>query len=945
MHSKTAAGREPLADLRLLTDLAEAAVARHGGGWTLRKDDFWCRVVPPRHSPADQGWKIHLSATPLSAPLVLARGAEILLLAGCFFKFARDLDRATTLVDRNQPRGYGGKFLTAYPENDEACRALARRLHDATSDLHGPRILSDRPYAPGSLVHFRYGVFAAKPTLTPDGSFEFLLRAPDGTLVKDERRAWFSPPSWASSPPFDAPPPRPTGEATTAVLIGGRFRVSKAIKHANRGGVYRALDQHTGAEVVLKHARPHVDARLDGTDARDVLRHEAQILDALAPLGVAPRTVALVEQQGSLFLAQEHVPGVTLRRWATDHVHAAGTGTGVPLHEVAALAPKVATLLDRAHGVPGLVLRDVTPQNIMVTPDGEVVLVDLEGAVTEGEPARRMYTPAYGAPEQSTAPLFAPAPARSVDAYALGMVLFFLATGRDPLIVGPSPDTEADQGRRTALIEAMQESQPGLRALAPVIKGLTADEPTDRWQIRQAVAHLERSASVTGSVAPPYEARRAEPDARATPADPGRTCGTQTTAATGSHTENLVVGGLQHLLNTMRPDEDRLWTSGQFGSTTDPCNVQHGAAGVLGVLVQAARSASDATYRESVQRVAEWTARRSREVPSSLPGLYFGRSGTAWALYDAARFLDDEELASRAVEMLETVALDWPNPDICHGLSGAGMALLHVGGESGRPSLTDSALTCADRVLEGGRRENGRILWPIPSEFRSDLAGVVHYGFAHGVAGAGAFLLAAAQFSGRQAYLDAAVEAGRTLCAVAETSRGAARWPAGPSPRQDGRPDMQHWCSGASGVGTFLARLWRVTGDDRSLELSRQAAETVHRARWNVGNAACHGLAGDGDFLVDMAQLTGDARYQHMARDVAEVMYVLRTERGGLGLVTDESGHSVTADYGTGLSGALGFLMRLEHGGARLWMPGPRRSATPFPGMPRLAPTPRAGTP
>ncbi|MFF8513320.1 class IV lanthionine synthetase LanL [Streptomyces sp. NPDC015492] len=927
MHSHTAARREPLADSRLLTDLAEAALARHGRDWTLRHDDFWCRVVPPEHSSADQGWKIHLSATPLSAPLVLARSAEILLPAGCFFKFARDLGRAATLVDRNQPRGYGGKFLTAYPQDVEACRALARRLHDATADLHGPRVLSDRPYAPGSLVHFRYGVFSAKPTLTHDGSFEFLLRAPDGTPHKDERRAWFSPPSWATPPPFDASPPRPTEDAATAVLVAGRFRVSKAIKHANRGGVYRALDQLTGAEVVLKHARPHVDARLDGTDARDVLRHEAEILDVLAPLGVAPRAVALVEQQGSLFLAQEHIPGVTLRRWATDHVHASGAGRGVPLPEVSALAPKIASLLDKAHGVPGLVLRDLTPQNIMVTPDGSVVLVDLEGAATEGEPARRMYTPAYGAPEQSTAPLYAPAPARSVDAYALGMVLFFLATGRDPLIAGSSPENEADQTRRAALIEAIQESQPGLRTLAPAIKGLTADEPADRWQVSHALAYLQRLSS--DDAPPSDESRHGRLDAGTTPTVTRREHGSRAGRTAENRVEGLVAGGLQHLLNTIRPDEDRLWPSGQFGSTTDPCNVQHGAAGVLGVLVQAARSADGAMYRDAVRRVAEWTVRRSREVPSSLPGLYFGRSGTAWALHDAARFLEDEELAACAVEMLEAVALDWPNPDVCHGLSGAGMAFLHVSGESDARSLTDSALTCADRVLEARRRENGRVVWPIPREFRSDLAGVVHYGFAHGVAGAGAFLLAAAQVSGRQAYLDAAVEAGQTLCAVAEASGGAARWPTGPSPRQDGRPEMQHWCSGASGVGTFLVRLWQVTGDDHLLTLSRQAAETVHRARWNSGNAACHGLAGDGDFLLDMAELTDDARYGRMARDMADVMYALRSERDGLGLVTDESGHTVTADYGTGLAGALGFLLRLEAGGPRPWMPSPHRVGRP----------------
>jgi hypothetical protein len=36
--------------------------------------------------------------------------------------------------------------------------------------------------------------------------------------------------------------------------------------------------------------------------------------------------------------------------------------------------------------------------------------------------------------------------------------------------------------------------------------------------------------------------------------------------------------------------------------------------------------------------------------------------------------------------------------------------------------------------------------------------------------------------------------------------------------------------------------------------------------------------------------------------------------------VPDESGHEVSAGYGTGLSGVLSFLLRLRHGGPRPWM-------------------------
>ncbi|MCC3773716.1 serine/threonine protein kinase, partial [Streptomyces sp. UNOB3_S3] len=137
---------------------------------------------------------------------MLARASDVLARRRCQFKYAGSLARATELVSRQYDRGAGGKFLTAYPEGDEVhLRELAEELHQATLGLPGPGILSDRPYRPGSLVHYRFGVHDGVPVLGNDGSYEAMLMAPDGTLVRDERNAWFSPPRWAPRDPF-APP-------------------------------------------------------------------------------------------------------------------------------------------------------------------------------------------------------------------------------------------------------------------------------------------------------------------------------------------------------------------------------------------------------------------------------------------------------------------------------------------------------------------------------------------------------------------------------------------------------------------------------------------------------------------------------------------------------------------------------------------------------------------
>ncbi|WP_155358330.1 class IV lanthionine synthetase LanL [Acrocarpospora macrocephala] len=874
------------ADSRLLVDIARSVLARETTeAWQVEPGDFWCMLTPPAEIRLEQGWKLHVSATQLSAPIVLARAAEVLVRDGCMFKFARGLDQLADLISSNIDRGSGGKFITAYPADGEQFRRLAAELDRVTDGLPGPVILSDRRLRPGSLVHYRFGVFNAKPVLTNDGTYESMLVSPDGERRKDERQAWYSPPPWAESP---LPEPEPTPGTPSAVMIGDRFVVREAIRHSYRGGVYRAVDQTTGAEVILKQARPHVMGLLTGTDARDTLRHEADMLDRLAPLGCTPAKVALLTYQDNMFLAQELVPGVTLRGWTSERV-GMWQGAGAPLEEALDLAAQLVEIMAGVHAQ-GLVLRDFNPNNLMVTPKGTLRLIDLELAVPVGSLVVKAYTPGFGAPEQEAAPRLGRSPSQRSDLYGLGATLIHLITAVDPLLPADQPADRPQQDRVAEFVSLLGADMPALRRLAPLVLGLMKDDPDERWSLDQARDFLAAPPGHPGEPAPPVAPDR------------------------------LITDGLDHILGTMALDSHRLWPAGDFGSKADPCNVQHGAGGVLQVLTQSARTLGGDRLRDGVAAVAGWVQQRLFDTPIVLPGLYFGRSGTAWALHEAARFLGDDEMAAQAAEMARRVPVEWPNHDICHGASGAGMLQAHLWLATGEPEWRDRFLTAADSVLHSAReRADGHTVWPIPATFDSDLAGLVHYGFAHGVAGAGTFLLYASLVTGRADYRAAALRAAETLIAEADVEGGAAWWRTGEE-SGDARTRMRHWCSGSSGVGTFLIRLWAVTGEQRFLDLAEAAGEAVRQGAWHSGMSACHGLAGDGDYLLDLADFTGQERYRDWAAGLATAMYARNTLRDGLLVVPDESGTEITPGYNTGLGGAVAFLLRLRHGGPRWWM-------------------------
>ncbi|MET7458262.1 class IV lanthionine synthetase LanL [Streptomyces sp. NPDC005574] len=861
-------------------------------GYTLREGPFWCSVTPRWHASHAQGWKLHVSATPLSAPIVLGRVSELLIRRGCTFKFAGDLQRVTEQVSVNYSRGGGGKFITVYPEDDEQFRQVAWGLDRAVEDLHGPKILSDRQLRPGSLVHYRYGVFSAEEVLTNDGAFASVLTAPDGSLVADERLPWFSPPPWAPSPFPDQQVVAPSPPET--VLLGDRFAVRRALKQANKGGVYLAVDERTSAEVVVKQARAHIHASLDGTDMRDVLRHEAAVLDVFAPSGIAPGTVAMFEQQGDLFLAEEYVPGMKLRRWATE---SAAMPDGLPWGQAVTMVGDLVELLTVAHGT-GLVLRDFNPNNIMVLPDGEGVrLVDLEHAVKPGVDVVCVQTAGYAAPE-ATKNTRGPAPEQSADLFGLGATIFCVCTGIDPSLVVDHPVERSAAARLEHLVSLMGSTNPVLSAFGPLILGLMAEDPQCRWPLSQARAFVAQLPTDS-------------------PAAAQQVSVSGVAGLSGELQERLLADGLAYAVDAMTPNAAWLWPSSSSGASADPCNVQHGAAGVLAVLTRASQDFGQNSLQDAVRRTAHWVDARAYSIPRLLPGLYFGRSGTAWALYDAARHLDDEGLAGRAVELLKQIPVQWANPDICHGLAGAGLAHLHLWRATRDDELYGRALACADSVMAGAERRANLTVWPIPADFDSALSGTTPYGFAHGVAGAGAFLLAAASASGRQQYLQAAMAAGDTLAQVADVEQGAAWWPSG-EPGDTSR--LPHWCNGSSGVGTFLIRLWAATGEQRWLDLAQGAAHAVMQNLWHTTAAACHGLAGRGEFLLDMAQWTGEIRYRAWAEEIAAILEARHGLRDGRMVLADEGGRIVTLGYNTGLSGALGFLLRLRSGGARWWM-------------------------
>ncbi|MET9434882.1 class IV lanthionine synthetase LanL [Streptomyces sp. NPDC006551] len=862
--------------------------------WTAHTDETWCRVAPRSGSQRDQGWKLHVSATATSAPTVLAKALDVLLREESAFKFARSLDQVSALNSRATPRGSSGKFITVYPRSDADAARLAEELHQATAGLAGPRILSDQPYAPHSLVHYRYGSFVARRRLSDHGLLVWFIEDPDGNPVEDKRTGQFSPPPWAVCPfPASVPTPPPAAEAASSpVVLGGRFAVQEAIRHTNKGGVYRGTDVDTGAPVVIKEARPHVDADASGRDVRDWLRAEARTLEKLKGLGLAPEPLMLFEHGGHLFLAQDQVPGITLRTWVAEHFRDVGGERyrADALALVARLVDVVATA--HAHGC---VLRDFTPGNVMVRPDGELTLIDLELAVLEDDTPlpTRLGTPGFSAPERLADAPVSP----TADYYSLGANVCFVLAGKVPNLLSEEPVVRTSEQRLAAWLAACAGPLRLPDGLADMVLGLMKDDPTERWDPPRAREALRKAipAQPVGE-ATAHPVRDDNPVRVDDPDDP-------------------VAGIVDHLIDSMTPADDRrLWPVSTTAGETDPCTVQQGAAGVLAVLTRYFELTADPRLPELISTAGHWMARHT-DTRSTRPGLHFGGRGTAWALYDAGRAIDDRRLIDHALALALAPQQDTPSHDITHGTAGSGLAALHLWHRTGDARFAELAVDAADRLAAAAQREPSGVSWAVPAEAVSEEAGKRYLGFAHGTAGIGCFLLAAAAVSQRQEHMDLAVEAGGHLLANAVLIGEAAQWPA----QATNLPTAPYWCHGAAGIGTFLVRLWKATGDDRFGDLARRGTHAVAERASRAALTQCHGLAGNGDFLLDMADATGDSAYRVMAEELARLILSERAQRHGHVVFPNEYG-DVSTSWSDGSAGILAFLLRIRHTDPRHWM-------------------------
>jgi serine/threonine-protein kinase len=338
--------------------------------------------------------------------------------------------------------------------------------------------------------------------IPPEQRAEWVRRLPDSDA---QMRPWLTrvlgaAASVSTNAFLDGPPVaagslrQDNGEEFSPGDVVGPYRLTALLGEGGMGRVWRARGVDADGpqrEVALKLPHPEL---LSGPYRRR-FRQERDVLGALSHPNIAALYDAGVSADGHPYLALELIQGQPINDYCKQGA--------VPLERRVDLIRAMLAALGYAHGQL-IVHRDIKPSNVMVTTEGAVKLLDFgiaklldaapdpsgEGPLTQ--PAARLATPGYGAPEQMQGgPITV-----SADLYAAGALLFELCTGTRlrPARRKFNEQYSVDAPLASGVADAAAAHLPDGPRLARRLRGdmdaiiarALSPEPLDRYQSAEA---------------------------------------------------------------------------------------------------------------------------------------------------------------------------------------------------------------------------------------------------------------------------------------------------------------------------------------------------------------------------------------------------------------------------------------------------------------------------
>lgn len=670
--------------------------------------------------------------------------------------------------------------------------------------------------------------------------------------------------------------------------IGYNYIILKSIKESPKNDVVLCLYIKSLLDFgicVIKEGTFGDTKDKQGRDIKDRLLWQKRLHEALQNKIRLPRLLGSFEENGNYYLVLQRIRGKSLSKICKENSKQLreslinGNKTGIIF---LGYMIQLVSLLEKLHQQ-HVIHRDVTATNFMITPSGQVAIIDMELSYSLQQqfpsPPFQLGTYGYMSPEQEATQL----PTIEQDTFSAAAVILQIWTGISPNKFTNVPTKD--------LSERIHFFIPD-ESFSDAIAGCLHTDPTQRptlSTVRRVITSYKEDI-LHKKVRPSSGRRYFEKEA---------------IAETAQH-------AVKALSSPLLADKEKGWFSENHNAHQNPdkneisktwyTSFAKGASGIIYLLSKAHKLNLDITSsRPYIDKGINLIATKYIDrISEANPGLYFGSSGIAATLSIA--ILDGLiEPTSTYIDWINRlIEKDSPLLGIQDGIAGQGIAHFHCQPFINREKEHADLTNYVNRILDAQEKDGS---WTRLSETGKNRT---TRGFAHGVAGITYFLLA---FSNRYSNQDTLASAERGLQWLLKKSiayKGTARWMS-----STGKDLPFGWCDGISGIALTFLKAFSITGKEEYKKYATSALYNQAKEITDNNLSQYHGLTGLGEIYLEAFRILQSTEWLERAEWIAQVLMHLKkhdTSNNPYWLVDHE--RQPVAEFMAGNAGVVHFLLR-----------------------------------
>lgn len=252
-------------------------------------------------------------------------------------------------------------------------------------------------------------------------------------------------------------------------ILHGRYMVGRIIGTGGFGITYKAYDlaehqiravkEYVPRGVVARKENHTTMIEVSGNQHEAFLHgkqrfyEEASVLYACRNIPQVVEIVDYFQENNTAYFVMEYINGVTLRKYVL------GSGGKLPLEKSVKLIYDAGNALEQVHQKVGIFHRDISPENIMITVEGEVKIIDFGNAknIDRGQLTVTLKM-GFAPPEQYSSQT---KQGRYTDVYSLAVTFYYMVTG----VMVPESPKRLTGSAYTALADMNVGASPELSAV------------------------------------------------------------------------------------------------------------------------------------------------------------------------------------------------------------------------------------------------------------------------------------------------------------------------------------------------------------------------------------------------------------------------------------------------------------------------------------------------